>query len=286
MPFSFLGDYADVVLSQTKLVATTLVVIYASSHASLRRPPSAAPAKKKCAKSGEQRAEEEEPPRMEGLRTSDAILFPVLAAIVLVGLYYLLQYLQDPEIVSKILQWYISVTSIASLVILYSHGLQLGISFVFPCYWRAGGEVYRVCQKTRRQLIWKNDQKPKDQKATTTPLGPLSIAWTGIRSPAWVEKFLWDCRELLTEKWNLELKIHGVADEKTTARFHQGVAILLSIATVLSYHLWRSSYFISNLIGLAFCYTSGQYLSPNSFITGFSVLGGLFIYDIVMVFFT
>ena len=285
MPFAFLGDYADVVLSQTKLVVTTLAVLYASSHASLRRPPSAAPAKKKCAKCGKQRAEEEEPPRVEGLRTSDAILFPVLAAIVLVGLYYLLQYLQDPEIVSKILQWYISVTSIASLIILYSHGLQLGISFVFPRYWRAGGKVYQICQKTRRQLIWKNDQNPKDQRVAATPLGPLSFGSTGIRPPVWFERFLWDCRELLTENWNLELKIHGVADEKTSARFHHGVAISLSIATVLSYHLWRS-YFISNLIGLAFCYTSGQYLSPNSFITGFSVLGGLFIYDIVMVFFT
>lgn len=284
MPFAFLGDYADVVLSQMKLVATTLAVLYASSHASLRRPPSAAPAKKKCAKCGKQRTEEESPP-MEGLRTSDAILFPVLAAVVLVGLYYLLQYLQDPEIVSKILQWYISVTSIASLVILYSHGLELGISFVFPRYWRAGEKVYRVCQKTRCQHIWKHGQSPEDHQAATTPLGPLSFASTGFRLPPRAEKFLWVCRELLTEKWNLEFKIHGIADEKTSARFHQGVAILLSIATVLSYHLWRS-YFISNLIGLAFCYTSGQYLSPNSFITGFSVLGGLFVYDVVMVFFT
>lgn len=290
MADAFLSKYADVIISELKLVTTTLSVLYAASHASLRRPSSAEPAKKKGSGttkgvSDDDGDEEDNMPRIEGLQTSDAILFPVMAAIVLIGLYYLIQYLQDPAIINKVLQWYISVMSIASLVVFYSHGLQLVISSVFPRYWAVGTRVYRVCQATRQQLIWKDGQEAKDHKAVSTPMGPLPVASSTIRLPAWAKKYLWDCRELLTEKWSLEFKIHGLTDEKTQVRFHHGVAVLLSIATILSYHIWKSP-FLTNLIGLAFCYSSGQYLSPNSFKTAFSILTGLFVYDIVMVFYT
>lgn len=289
MSLAFLFEHADIIISELKLVTATLSVIYVASHASLRRPASAEPSKKKSSHKSKDASpdddEEEEPPRVEGLQTSDAILLPVVAAIVLTGLYYLIQYLQDPQIINKILQWYISLSSVASFVILYSHGLQLLISTVFPRYWRAGETVYRICQRTRRQRIWKKGQDAKDQKAVATAMGPLPVASSAVRLPAWAEKGLWGARELLTEEWSVEAKIHGLAHEKTRVRFHHAVAPLLSVATIMSYHIWRSSFF-TNLIGLAFCYMSGQLLSPNSFKTAFCILGGLFVYDIVMVFYT
>lgn len=290
MSLAFLAEHADIIVSELKLVTATLGVLYVASHASLRRPASAEPTKKKVSPkskdaSPEYESDEEEPPRMEGLQTSDAILFPVVAAIVLSGLYYLIQYLQDPQIINKVLQWYISLSSVASLVMLYSHGLQLLISAVFPRYWRAGKTVYRVCQQTRRQRIWEKGRDAKDQKAVATAMGPLPIASSAVRLPEWAEKGLWGLRELLTEKWSIEIKIHGLIHEKTRVRFHHAVALLLSVATIMSYHVWRSSFF-TNLIGLAFCYMSGQLLSPNSFKTAFCILGGLFVYDIVMVFYT
>lgn len=282
MSLAFLSKHADIILSELKLLTTTLSILYVASHASLRRPASASTAKKDPKAKGADHADEEEP-RVEGLRTSDAILFPVAAAVVLVGLYYLIQYLQDPAIISTILQWYISVMSIASLVVFYSHGLQLAVSAVFPRHWRGGATVYRVCQATRRQLVWEEGKEEKDLKAADAPMGPLPFA--SARLPGWAAKYLWDCRELLTEKWSLELKVHGLVDDKTQVRFHHGVAVLLSIATILSYHVWTSPFF-TNLIGLAFCYSSGQLISANCFKTAFCVLGGLFVYDIVMVFYT
>ena len=41
-----------------------------------------------------------------------------------------------------------------------------------------------------------------------------------------------------------------------------------------------------NLIGFGFCYGTLQLMSPTTFWTGSLILGGLFIYDIIMVFYT
>ena len=46
MSVAFLFDHADIILSELKLLTTTLGVLYLASHASLRRSPSAAPPKK------------------------------------------------------------------------------------------------------------------------------------------------------------------------------------------------------------------------------------------------
>ncbi|SPO03757.1 related to Minor histocompatibility antigen H13 [Cephalotrichum gorgonifer] len=285
---AFLFEHADTILTQLKLLVITLAVLYVSSHASLRRPPSAAPAKKKwsgLSKDADQHDDEEKPSQMEGLQLSDAILFPVMAAVVLIGLYYLIQYLEDPDILNKILQWYISLASLASLAMLYSHVLQLAISFAFPQYWRSGGVIFHISQSKRRQLIWEEGRKPEDQVVADRPLGPLPFGPSTVRLPVCIENFLWGCRGLLTTRWNLEVRIHGIVDEKASFRLHHVVAVLLSAATVMSYHVWMSSH-LTNVIGLALCYSSAQYLSPTCFKTGYSLLGGLFIYDIVMVFYT
>lgn len=301
VPLQFLLQHSDVILTEIKLLATTLAILYVSSHASLRRPPSAAPARKRKRKktgpgivpyeggdggddSEDEDGEEKQPP-MEGLQLSDAILFPVLAAVVLVGLYYLIQYLQNPDILNTVLQWYISIASLAGLTTLYSHAMQLAISVVFPAYWRSGPTVYRVCQKTRRHLAWTKDTPPPSATAAATSLGPLPSASSVVRLPARAEAMLWEWRGLLAGQWDLELRIGGFVDEKTSVRLHHGVAVLLGVATVASYHVWKSVG-LANLIGLSFCYASAQYLSPTSFAVGYCVLGGLFVYDIVMVFYT
>jgi len=45
-------------------------------------------------------------------------------------------------------------------------------------------------------------------------------------------------------------------------------------------------WWLTNLMGFGFCYGTLQIMSPTKFWTGSLVLGGLFIYDIVMVFYT
>lgn len=43
---------------------------------------------------------------------------------------------------------------------------------------------------------------------------------------------------------------------------------------------------LSNILGAAFCYAAFTMISPTSFLIGTMVLAGLFVYDIVMVFYT
>ncbi|KAJ3503375.1 hypothetical protein NM208_g16528 [Fusarium decemcellulare] len=96
--FEYMQDL-DFLLLELKLVFSAIGIIYLGAHAALRRPPSAAPAKKKP---GDKHEGDER--FAQGLEPSDAIMFPLMAAFVLVGLYYLIQWLQDPNILNKILR--------------------------------------------------------------------------------------------------------------------------------------------------------------------------------------
>src|SRR5689334_22670946 len=74
-------DHLGRALLLAKLVVSSVTCIYIGAHGSIRRPPSAAPRKK-----GSRYGKGEEDRHIEGLTQSDAILFPVLAGTVLMGL--------------------------------------------------------------------------------------------------------------------------------------------------------------------------------------------------------
>lgn len=120
----------DFLLLELKLVTGAMGIIYLGAHASLRRPPSATISKDK------KRRKQDDETFSQGLELSDAILFPIMAAVVLVGLYYLIQWLQDPALINKILRSYMTTASMASLLTFYAHGIQVVSSFVFPRFWR------------------------------------------------------------------------------------------------------------------------------------------------------
>lgn len=75
------------------LILAALLPIYAGSHASLRCPPSATPPTE-----DEDGEEIEVAPPVEGLQPYDAIVFPIMAGIVLAGLYYIIKWLEDPAV--------------------------------------------------------------------------------------------------------------------------------------------------------------------------------------------
>src|SRR5689334_807902 len=110
----------DLVIVQLQMVLSAMAIIYIGAHGALRRPPSAAPrvprardGKPKTLNAAAARKEEER--FAEGFQASDAIVFPILAAVALIGLYYLLHWLDDPDILSKFMRYYFSVASLASL---------------------------------------------------------------------------------------------------------------------------------------------------------------------------
>jgi minor histocompatibility antigen H13 len=274
---------------ELKILIITLTILYVSSHATLHRPASAQPRKKGKTPSSygdENEEEDEKPNNIGGLQPSDAIVFPIMASIALVGMYYVIQYLRKADLLNLVMRWYTSIVSVGSLVTLYSHGLQLATSFVFPRYWTANGRtIYRANQVTRRHHVWEQGKAVKDQDTAEMPLGPLPYAKAPFRLPASAQNFLWELRGLFTEKWILEIKVHGILSEKMPLRFQHGLAAFMAVMTILVYNLTNSA-LLSNILGLAFCYATQQLLSPTKFVTGFLVLIGLFVYDIVMVFYT
>jgi minor histocompatibility antigen H13 len=81
------------------------------------------------------------------------------------------------------------------------------------------------------------------------------------------------------------LSAHGFGKEKATITFSHMMGFVLASVTAIVYFA-TSHTFLSNLLGYGMCYGSLQLLSPTNFLTGALLLSGLFIYDIVMVFYT
>ncbi|KAI8682869.1 hypothetical protein LRP88_05165 [Fusarium phalaenopsidis] len=268
----------DFLLLELKLVFSAIGIIYLGAHAALRRPPSAAPAKKR--KPGDKDDDER---FSQGLEPSDAIMFPLMAGFVLVGLYYLIQWLQDPNILNKILRWYMSTMSIASLLSLYAHGIELLTSVVFPRYWRGrNGVLMAVDQEARTVKTCDPVGNPTAVVGTTNPF-PGPLAWLAFSERA--RKAGWELRSLLTRHWIVKLFIHGMGKEEGKIKFAHMLALFSALVTALVYTSTTSP-FLANMLGYAMCYGSFLLLSPTDFLTSTLVLVGLFFYDIFMVFCT
>ncbi|KAL2181101.1 signal peptide peptidase-domain-containing protein [Thermothelomyces heterothallicus CBS 202.75] len=261
------------------VVLSALGVIWVGAHGSLRRPPSAAPPK---VKKGEKKREEER--FIEGLVASDAIRFPLLLAAVLMGLYYLIQWLQDPSILNKILRGYMSIMSIAGLGALAGDALDVLTSLVFPTMWADGeGQVYHIDSHRRCQYVV--DKETAEETVINSKDTPLPGRLSDLTLSPALKRFLWELRHLLTREWTARLAVYG----KTLAKvdFHVNDLLRFAIAGLVAaaYH-WTGWDALSNLLSMAMCYFSFLMFSPTSFTIGTMVLASLFVYDVVMVFYT
>ncbi|KAJ4259817.1 hypothetical protein NW762_007749 [Fusarium torreyae] len=277
--YTFLSDQNYLTL-ELRLVFSAIAIIYVGAHAALRRPPSAAPAKKK--RPGDKDHEEER--YAQGLEPSDAIMFPLMAAFVLVGLYYLIQWLQDPNILNKILRWYMSTMSIASLLSIFSHGIEVVTSLVFPRYWRGrDGRLRTVNQKARSVQVCDDAGNPTTAVSETGNPFPGPFALLAFSDK--IRKAGWEVRGLLTRHWAIKLFIHGMGKEEGRIKFAHMVSLLMAMATALIYTSTTSP-MLANTLGYAMCYGSLLLISPTDFLTSTMILVALFFYDIVMVFYT
>ncbi|KAF2965588.1 hypothetical protein GQX73_g7996 [Xylaria multiplex] len=273
----------DVFALEMRVVLTALICIYIASHGSIRRPPSAKlPETGKNGQKNERRERDDE--RVHSLLPSDAIIFPISAAIILTGLYYVIQWLEDPDILNKILRVYFSIMSFASLGKLFGDGLQFLVGFVFPTVWIGNDrKLYHIDSEKRRQWYAANGTGGRiwdHQKNSPLP-GPLS----GLKLSNTTAEKLWKIRHFFSEEWTVRLVIHGIVNEKVNVKFNDILGFVLALGVNLLYHIIHST-FISNIMGYAFSYSGIIFLSPTTFATGCVTLFGLFIYDIVMVFYT
>lgn len=274
-------DYMSI---EFRMILSAILIIYVGAHASLRRPPSAAPPaitdKTKRGKDGEPIKDDTKKEQfVPGFEATDAIMFPLMAGSVLIGLYYILQWLQDPAILNAILRWYMSFTSIASNGTLIGNAMQVAVGFVFPDQWLdMKGNIWTVDPRRRRAQTQDGD----DTIERYTPLaGPASkLPLSSRRSET-----LFTLRHFLKEDWHMQVNIFGLCKESIDYKLTTLIGFILGVILQAAY-LYFGGELMSNVIGLAYCYLALTYMSPTSFRIGSLVLASLFVYDIIMVFYT
>ncbi|TGJ80558.1 hypothetical protein E0Z10_g8197 [Xylaria hypoxylon] len=273
----------DLLVLEIRIVFTALACIYIGSHGAIRRPHSAK--LPKTGKDGQKNeAEERDDEHIQGMLPSDAIMIPIFAGTVLIGLYYLLKWLEDPDVLNKILRVYFSTMSLASLGKFFADGLHFLTGFVFPTVW-IGKErkVYHIDSERRGQ--WYAGDGPGDRIWDDNKNSPLPGPFSGFKFSATTAKLLWEIRHFFSEEWTVRFVVHGIVNEKVKVKFNDIFGVVLAIAANVFYYTTDST-FLSNILGYAFSYAGIIILSPTTFATGSAVLSGLFFYDIIMVFYT
>lgn len=271
---------------EIKMVLSAILIIYVGAHASLRRPPSAAPPTKLKRKGGKLVVDDEKEHFAQGFQATDAILFPFIAAAVLIGLYYLIKWLQDPAVLNMILRLYMAMTGILSIGVFFGDIFQFGLNIVSPDYWAdRSGKVFEIDPVSRTQKLLKAPQEDDSEKETDPGKRlPLPGIASGLNVPTTISKAAWGLRYFLKESCVLKIRVPGdgfTGDIKITSII--GFALGCAVEGL---YLYTESSMLSNIIGLSVCYMAFNWMSVTSFTIGTMVLVGLFFYDIVMVFYT
>lgn len=276
-------DYFSI---ETKMVLSAILIIYVGAHASLRRPPSAAPPTKLKRKNGKLVVDDEKEHFAQGFQATDAILFPFIAAAVLIGLYYLIKWLQDPAVLNMILRLYMAMTGILSIGVFFGDIFQFVLNIVSPDYWAdRSGRVFEIEPTSRTQKLLKAPREDGSEKETDPRKRlPLPGFASELNVSTAIGKAAWGLRHFLKESCVLKIKVPGdgfTGDIKVTSI----IGFVLGCA-VEGLYLYTESSMLSNIIGLSVCYMAFNWMSVTSFSIGTMVLVGLFFYDIVMVFYT
>jgi minor histocompatibility antigen H13 len=265
----------DFIYLTMQVTLSAMGIIWLGANSSLRRPPSAAPPKS----DGKKKSKDDT--FTDGFAASDAILFPLVAGTLLASLYYLIKWLQDPDLLNKILRTYMSIMSVASLGKLSADILHLLTSLVFPSIWMdRSGTLHEISSTRRKQMISGEDGPSVSNKKSPFP-GLLSEVSFSSKT----NDMAWEVRHLLKEEWTVNIAMYGLGSCEMNIKLNDLVGFCLALAITMVYYLtnWSS---LSNLIGSSFSYAAFTVVSPTSFPIGTMVLAGLFVYDIVMVFYT
>ncbi|KAI5778737.1 signal peptide peptidase-domain-containing protein [Geopyxis carbonaria] len=279
----FLPTYAH-------LLFAALLPIYTGAHASLRRPLNTlSPSQLKALKpSGESDTDDDDTEErddedaadsanpVEKLTATDAMMFPVTAGVVLGGLYMIIKYLDDPTLLSRILTWYFCFMGVFAVGKAYSDTMNVAVSYIFPARFRdSTGRLFAA---------------GFDAWAPVDPAGPKSGTSSPLlffTPPAALNKSLWAIRRELRARWVLHLQ---TADSKKPylKPFWLGdlTGPIVGAIIVGVYALGGKHWIMTNIMGLSFTYGAMQLISPTTFPIATLMLGLLFVYDIVMVFYT
>lgn len=277
--------------TELHVILASLLPIVTAAHASLSRPSSAAKPNPRKAKSiGEDGQEEESQDeeedtvqQMEGFSRSDALYMPLFAGITLTGLYFLIKWLKDLNLLNKVLNYYFSTVGFFSICKLLADLLDFSHSFFFPKWYADSKGYWRAISTKRKMALVRQGAGETVVEESSTPLPGVLRK---LSLPASVNSLLWTIRELPSHKITFKFYIHRIVAARThlTASTILGV-VLGSIATGC-YFVFDKPWYLTNLMGWAFSYSALQLISPTTFGIGNLILCGLFVYDIIMVFYT
>ncbi|KAL8751006.1 MAG: hypothetical protein Q9184_006217 [Pyrenodesmia sp. 2 TL-2023] len=265
------------------LIASALLPIYAGAHASLTRPSSAAKqsrSNKKTPPEGDSDnddVEEETVSKIEGLSASDALWFPILAGCTLGGLYLIIKWLEDPSILSKILNWYFAIFGVLGVARLFNDSLSIITSFILPARYLHHGHIWKLDVHERIVTSRTNLAQPRTS--------PLPGFFSSIPVPASLNRLFWSLGSSYPTfciRLNLRptLKIHTHITPSAVVSF------VAAMSLVLYYNLVSRPWYLTNVLGFAFAYNALQLISPTTSSTGTLILCSLFAYDIYFVFYT
>ncbi|OQE42141.1 hypothetical protein PENCOP_c004G07383 [Penicillium coprophilum] len=269
------------------LIVSALFPIWIGAHGSLTRPSSAAKPKKESDKNKDEYDTDDEEGRgplqkMEGLEPSDALIFPLTAGLTLGGLYLVIKWLEDPAILNKILSFYFSQMGLFFAFAFLKDVLSMIRSFVFPRYYRQGGQLWKARQ-SERLFVASGDHSAKPHPIRHSPLpgilGQLPL-------PGMVLGLLWTYRNVFYQRLKVRAHIRGLFDFKCLVGLLDIISGILALSAVGYFAFVANPWWLTNFLGFCFCYGTLQFMSPSTFWTGTLIMGSLFFYDIYFVFFT
>ncbi|RJE18286.1 signal peptide peptidase [Aspergillus sclerotialis] len=274
-----------ILLLDAHILIAALFPIIIAAHASLSRPSSAAKPPKKDDDEAESEDDEDEPSRLskaESFEPMDALIFPLLAGCTLSLLYLVLKWIKDPAILNKILSFYFCQVGVFFIEIFVKDALVVLRSFVFPRQYRRGGKVWKVDQSKRCVTACGNEQSNSAESRHSPLPGILSV----IPLPAYLTDRLWLCRHWMYQHVKVQANVRGIQKIKFRMGLLDVVSVVVAVAVTGYFSMVSNPWYLTNFVGISFCYCALQIMSPSTFWTGSLILGSLFLYDIYFVFFT
>ena len=258
------------------LILAAVFPIFTGAHASLTRPSSAAKNPKTEEADGDEEDVEFER-KLEGLTPADAIFFPLMAGATLTGLYYLIKLLEDPSLLNKLLNWYFATFGVFATASLLTDTLGTLHSLIFPATYESEGRKWTILPQDRIAQAINSD---------TRRISPLPGFFGRISKPRFVPGFLWALREIPSKKLHVKITFRKGSKVEFRLGAHGAISLLSALIFEFYFNFVDKPWWLTNLFGFSFAYTSLQWISPTTALTGCLILGALFFYDIYFVFFT
>ena len=245
------------------VLISALLPIYAGAHASLSRPSSAA---KAPVKDGDDHHDGPEEPkrRAAGLEPMDALFLPLMSGLTLTGLYFLIKWLDDPAVLNKFLNWYCVVVGVWSVTQMIRDTMGVFDSFVYP------------------QI---RDKDGRESKQILPPPGPLPLLSASPLSTR-ISNAMRNLRELPSQRLDVRIYIHNFVQARFKIGEQEVTSLFLAVVALAYFNFIAKPWWLTNLIGFAFAYTTLHIMSPTTSWTGTLLLAALFVYDIYFVFYT